>query len=229
MKKRIILLILIIVLVASFVALKNTGNEQGSLLRNMFNDKITYKEYKAGDRIYFADGEWYVMYDSSSKEDYVTLIYTGFYYLEDYGISLVLDEDYKKSDLNVFLQNKFVELLENPKLKEIDGYKVRLLNKKDMDSLTEYTYDKKDDSYELTKCPDYICVPNLSFGTMIETDENNDYKVTELEDIEDLYTDKYLIHLKYYNLEDGNLISVVNNAFLSVRPVVNVMKESIGE
>ena len=41
------------------------------------------KDFKKGDLVEFHDSEWYVLYDSSDKDDYVTLISADILYLGD--------------------------------------------------------------------------------------------------------------------------------------------------
>lgn len=82
------------------------------------------------------------------------------------------------------------------------------------------------------ECPDYVCLYNSVYATMIDThsiEKENVYN--NIDDISDLDTDDYQLHLKYYNISNdfGNekLESIVNDATLMIRPVINLKKSSL--
>ncbi len=233
MKKFIIFIVIIIILgLGVFIGYKMLDKDDNSL-KKIFN-KETYAEYKAGDRVIFGDTDWYVMYDSNKDSDYVTLINDGIMYLYDEDIVNVLDTIYEISDLRKYLENDYLKELGEDNFVEIHGYKVRLLNKDDMDSLIKYEYDEDNDEYKILECPDYICDLNWSYATMIDTNTNKEYvdAYNNVSDIEDL-NDEYLLHLKYYNVnfdtKGFKLQSLVDDVTLFVRPVINVYKNSLEE
>ncbi len=127
-------------------------------------DPITYETYSIGDKITFAGSDWYVIKNSSSDEDYVTLMkekvltYTELgnyafgrnheqskmsYYWSDtchysltYGTDTYTTQDisgcnghnsYDESNLKTYLEEIYMQNLDENNLKDIDGYKIRLI------------------------------------------------------------------------------------------------------
>ena len=231
MKKKIILIIILIIIVVAIIVGINIFGKKDSPIKNIFN-KETYSEYKSGDTITFKDQEWYVLYDSDKNSDYVTLISADILYLGDEGIEKVFNEVYEISSLNKYLTSTYLDNLGSDNFIEIHGYKVRLLNIDDINNLTKYTYDEENDEYIINECPEFLCLPNASFATMIDT-KNKEFvdTYTNVDDIEDPVSEDYILHLKYYNLqstyETSKLQSLVNDTSLLVRPIVNVYKKSL--
>lgn len=229
MKKFIVLILLIAFLVvAIYGAVNFFGKEEGSQ-PDIFK-KDEYKEYKAGEYITFSDSKWYVLYDSNKTEEDVTLISADILNLEEEQLDTVLSGIYESSDLNKYLKNEYAKSLGEEKLVEKNGYKVRLFNKDDLDNLLDVTYNEKKDEYEINNCPDYICLTNAYYSTMIDTNEKVEFENVYLNvsDIEDPLYDDYELHLRYYNItttyETFKLNSIVDNTNLLIRPVINVYK-----
>ena len=118
---------------------------------------VVYDEYSIGDTVEFAGSNWRVIKDSTGNEDYVTLLKetvltnaelgnyaygTGYdtmsYYWDDnchpaaYGYS---NSNYNCNNTNSYATSKVKEMLEGTyintlgtnNLKEVDGYKIRLI------------------------------------------------------------------------------------------------------
>ena len=219
MKQRsIILVILVILLIIGLFAFVKAFGKRDSSIKQMFKtDK--YNEYKSGDIVSFNNQEWYVLHDSSSKDNYVTLLYKGILYLEENGIAESDYKVYESSDLNKYLKGDFTEFLGDKNLREINGYKVRLFNDDDL-KLLNVKYNELDDSYDITDCPEFICLTNVFYATMIATSDG-------VEGLDEA------VHLNYYNLsttyDTFKLESVVEDTTLFVRPVVNVLKDRLDE
>lgn len=233
MKKFIVfLLVIIIAIVVVFVGVNTINTDSSS--KKLFSKK-EYPVYSSGDMINFADESWYVMYDSDAKTDYVTAIKTESTYLDKENITTAINTTYEISELNNYFKDTLVKEYGEDNLKEIHGYKIRIFNQDDLDNLTEYKYDDKDDKYVLTSCPDYICLPLNSYATMISTNNEKEFVDTyyNVDDIEDINYEDYTLHLRYYNLqsvyETAELASLVNDAALYVRPIINLYKNSIEE
>ena len=233
MKKIIICIIILIIIGLGIIFGYKLLSKDNSDIKNIFsNSKDTYLKYKAGDLVEFNDSDWYVMYDSDEKSDYVTLINSGVMYLYDEKIINTLDTVYEISNLRNYLENEYLKELGEDNLVEVYGYKIRLLNKDDIEKLTQYEYNDELDEYKITDCPEYICDINWTYATMIDTKNDKDFVDVyyNINDIEDL-NDEYTLHLNYYNmtLEDGNfkLQSLVDDATLFVKPIINVYKKSL--
>ncbi len=232
-KRYVLLTIFIIVFVfASFVAIK-TFTKKGEGGIKIFNiNKVTYKEYKQGDKLEFKDREWYVMYDSSSKDDYVTLISSDILFLGDEEITDAVMGIYETSDLNNYLKNTYAVELGVSNLVERNGYTVRLFNEDDMKSLLKVDYDNTFDSYKIEECPEFVCLTNAFYATMIDTKGTQISSVyTNLDDFNESEQDEKKLQLKYYNItgtyETCIMNSVVEDSTLFVRPVINLKKDAI--
>lgn len=233
MKKVIIIIILLIIVGAGIIfGMKFFGKENGGI-NNIF-DKTTYKEYKTGDFVKFNDSLWYVVYNSDKNTDYVTLISSDIISLEDNENAI--SGIYETSKVNYYLKNDYAKELGEDKLVERNGYKVRLLNKSDFDYLVNeenLTYNEKLDEYDIKDCPEFLCLTNTFYGTMIDTTDNKE--VTDayynVDDIDNVRFGEYTLHLNYYNItttyETFKLNSVTENASLFVRPVINVYKKYV--
>lgn len=206
--------------------------KDGDSISQIFKAK-TYDVYEAGDVVEFGDESWYVMYDSDKSTDYVTLISKNIIYLEDEDLSIVVNGIYETSKVNEYLKNEYAKVLGEDNLVERNGYKVRLFNNNDFDNLITASYDKENDEYTITDCPEFICLTNTFFATMIDTNTDIEFidVYNNVNDIENILYDEYTLHLKYYNLsstyDTNKLVSLVDNATLFIRPVVNVYKESL--
>ncbi len=235
MKRYIILIVLIIILAVGLFVRFNFINEEETTVKKIFT-KETFKEYKNGDLVKLNGDEWYVMYDSTNESDYVTLISADILSLDEIGIDTVLKGIYETSDLNKYLKDEYAKSIGEEKLVEKNGYTVRLFDKSDFDFLIneeDYSYDEEKDEYVLRECPEYICLTNTFYATMIDTrDDLEFYDVYyNVEDIENVLYDDYTLHLKYYNItatyDTYKINSLVNSATLFVRPVINVYKNSL--
>lgn len=208
MKNFIILIILMLLAGGTFIVL-NVLKDESPTLKNIF--KETYENYKKGDKITFNNKEWYVLNDSDINTEYLTLISSDVIFLDDKELSKIVDVNYNNSKLNEYLNNEYIKEYGKNNFIEIKGYKVRLFNEDDLNNIVT-EYDEEKDKYIIKECPDYICLNDSIFSTMIET-KNKDNK------------------LKYYNLSNMNgtmeLQSIINNDNLYIRPIINIYKKSL--
>lgn len=232
MKKYIILVILLIILGCGiFVTCTVLDNDTPSI-KKIFTKK-EYKPYKAGYVVEFANERWYVLHDSNKDTEYVTLISSNIMYLDNEELSYVIGGIYETSAINNYLSNEYVKELGSKNFVEVNGYKARLFNQDDFNTLVDSVYNEETDSYDIQSCPEYICLTNTSFATMIDTNLEKEFVdvYNNVNDIEDLLYGDYTLHLKYYNVsstyEKHMLVSLVDDATLFVRPVINVYKSSL--
>ncbi len=234
MRRRIILVVLIIVLISGFIAFNKAFNNNGKNHKSMFSNKV-FESFKAGDVVSFKGKSWYVLYDSTKKDNYVTLISDSIISIDDDKILYVLDGIYETSNLKTYLEKNYANELGIDNLVEKNGYSIRLFNEDDMKNLLHVSYNREDDSYTIDDCPEYICLTNVFYATMIDTKNVslNEDIYTSLNDIEDIDFGDYKLHMKYYNLnstyETYRLESIVDNPALFVRPVINVYKDSLDD
>ena len=228
MKRKILVIIFVILFIVCLIVFTHISKKNGGI----FNRNYSFKEYKVGDSVRLNNEEWYVIKDSSKKDNYVTLISSSFYYSDEN--QFVLEEIYETSKLRKYLENDFInEHLEGIELVEKNGYKIRLLELEDFNNIVNYNYDKKEDIYKLEDCPFYFCLTGSRFGTMIDTNSKTENGVYDsVSEIKSLF-ENYKLHLKYYNVnslnEDVILESVTEDAIMFIRPVINVNKDSIKE
>ena len=105
----------------------------------------------------------------------------------------------------------------------------------DINKLVTYNYDEETDSYLFDDCPEFLCLTNAFYGTMIDT--ATDFEAVDVynnvNDIENPNIDDYKLHLKYYNVyatyTEYGMKSVVDDATLFIRPVINVKKSALSE
>ena len=121
-------------------------------------EKGKYKEYKKGEEIVDSNSNrWLVLADSDSNQDYVVLLGRNDYSDELQGeewfnVSDELfneDPEYSTSDLRKFMDSKATSI---PfELKEIDGYKIRLVTLEEMLAIDDnWDYVKEEDLYVYT-------------------------------------------------------------------------------
>ena len=230
MKKTLIvgLLTIAFIAIAMFVSFQFSDD---SPLKIIKKDNKTYEVYKKGDVVDFYDDSWFVLYDSLEDQDYVTLISSKISYFEE--APTVIQGIYETSDLNKYFKDELTKKYGKDNLVEKNGYKVRLFDQDDMRQLLDVEYNKKDDSYSITDCPDYICLNHTSFATMIDTDIN--FEATDVySNIGDIGDEEYYeLHIPYYHIvgkdNEYSLESIVDNTAMFVRPVINVYKSSLIE
>lgn len=230
MKKYTKFMIFIVFIVGIIVGYSVT-NKDDETISNIFDTK-DYEVYKSGDKVTFNNENWYVMFDSDKNSDYVTLISSEILYLDDNTLNKVFSGVYETSKINEYLKNNFVNEIGKENFVEINGYQARLFNKDDFEKLIVAKYDEMNDEYTINKCPEFICLTNTFYATMIDTNIQKEFidVYNNVNDIENLYSD-YTLHLRYYNLNSTystyKLESLVNDVTLFIRPVVNVYKESL--
>ena len=119
---------------------------------------VVYDTYSIGDVVSFADSDWYVIKNSTDDEDYVTLLkkenlttyeitnnyadYEGGYYTPRMTFNRSCYNNGGCSNHNKYEESTVREMLENAflptidpnlnKTKEINGYRIRLINKSDL-------------------------------------------------------------------------------------------------
>lgn len=225
MKKKIIFVIMLIVLfVVGLIVFFNLSDTNNINIEKMFSTK-EYESYTSGDRIDFKDQSWYVMYDSSTKDEYVTLISSNYIYVED----IPYLNDLK--DVEDYMNDKLLSLYEKDNLKEVNGNYIRLINFDDVTKLLDFEYVEEDDSYVFNDCPSYICLNNSVYSTMISTTGVIDGVYSNYDEIENPDIEDYELHLNYYVIykEDDKegMKSIVDDANLYIRPIIYVLKSSI--
>ncbi len=140
---------------------KEITNNGGNINNNDVNNttKVEYKEYKVGDEITLSDGsKWTVIKNSGTTEDYVTALGQEDYatYLQvDNGAYDVFNQMYKKfveykgSALDKYMQSQQSRVA--AALKEVDGYKIRLITLEELFALDNNWIENTYSGYKYTK------------------------------------------------------------------------------
>ena len=135
----------------------------GGVNANKGNDvnnttKVEYKEYKVGDEITLSDGsKWKVVKNSGTTEDYVTVLGQEDYatYLQGDNWDAVTDQmyksfvEYKGSALDKYMQSQQSRVTAT--LKEVDGYKIRLITLDELFALDNNWIESTYGGYKYTK------------------------------------------------------------------------------
>lgn len=207
---------------------KDNNNKQNEGLNNNVNEN--YIKYEKLEEIELKDGsKWTIIKDSDEKSDYVTALamknYDELIDSETSGkLRSEIYESYEKIDYDSSESKKYVDNLVklfDVKLKEVDGYKIRLLKIEDIFEIDEnFDYDGYDNyTYTGTKNLD-----NFLGMTMSNTkcDKNKSEKCTPF---------YYVDFTVCYNPEGcGDTKYFITNYTLGVggfRPVINVYKSEI--
>ena len=135
----IIVLVAIIVLV-SIMAIAdhitknndNTKNNNDTVVEqkkdtSVDDNSVIYKNYQIGDEVILIDSsKWHVIKDTSSKEEYVSLLKDG-----------KIDTELKKDEIDNFLNTTYMKILkDNLSALSTDIKEVRLINTEDIKNIT---------------------------------------------------------------------------------------------
>lgn len=207
MKKCFILFLILLLTLNTYLMLNSKKTIKiNNIIKEEFIEK-KYKEYNVGDIIEINDDNWYVINYSSTKEDYVTLINTN------YEKSIMnCNNKYEISNEKRYFEGEYSNNL-NVDLKEIDGYKIRLIR------LDEYS----------------------KLGTLIKKDIDKmrfDYKINYNYDwVKDINSLTMTDVDYYYEVKDscaswyiqGSTKEVLGkvNGFINIQPVINLAKEEL--
>ena len=223
------------------------------------NATATYPTYSIGDVVTFAGSNWYVIKNSTSEEDYVTLLKekvltnaelgeyavndkydTMAYYWSDtchgvgtYGYTDYDDSgfnghnDYEGSKVKEYLEGTYINTLGSENLKEVKGYKVRVITLEELQKNLGYSTEITASWYNY----DQDMSPTWVYQNFGET-------LNSLGALSGYWTmDKYneITDLVAYVDSDGRVgsSSVLGSSNLNgklcggVRPVINLLKSKV--
>ena len=238
------------------------------------NSTTTYQTYSIGDVVTFAGSNWYVIKNSTSEEDYVTLMkeqvlthdelgdyaitynnYTctadnvtngeygcttegekvskpydtmayywsdtchseGYYgYTDDNNSGCEGHNDYEGSKVKEMLEGTYINTLGSDNLKEVDGYKIRLIKQEELQGNLGYSTEITASYYEYSS----ENTPTWVYQNFGDTSKNvyGYWTMTPHPDY------SYLVWCVNGRL-DSNYVS--NGYNVGVRPVINLLKSSI--
>lgn len=199
-------------------------------------DEISYKEYKKFDEVTLSNGtKWVVIKDSDKTQDYVTLLSKEEFVLSDNDVQgygdyfvKVSADDYSKIfsqaiDANATYNGwKLKEILENKiilnipiNLKEVDGYKIRLITIDEIMQLdNNWVYDEQYDSYQYN-------------GTDLATYLRKILTMTKSRNTSGRTVGFHKLSTSYNDMIPVHYISAGMIGFGGVKPVINVYKTEL--
>ena len=215
---------------------------------------VSYDEYSIGDTVQFAGSNWRVIKNSTGNDDYVTLMKetvltnvelgnyafngtsdTMSYYWDDschpaaYGYSSSIyncdnTNSYETSKIKEFLEGTYINTLNSDNLKEIDDYKIRLINMNELTNSFGYTVDNAATSYYLNpeNTPAWVY---SGFGE----DQNSvsGYWAMEASALDNNNSRAWRVNSNGYTLVRGSAYTNPINGAYGIRPVINLLKANI--
>ena len=209
---------------------------------------VTKAEYVVGERIHFADTDWYVIEISDYDKDYVTLLRKEILSIDELGDAYCVTVQgrklnrmamywnnnchdryqygfdrytstistgctghysYEGSILEEYLNNVYLATLDLTKLKEVDGYKVRLLNVNDL--LNNLGYERN----YYPQPAAYYYDPTNNTPTFVYQNFGNSYGYWTM-NMSAIREGRQMVLQVAYPYQ-----------YFSVRPVINVYKSSL--
>lgn len=207
MKKCFILFLILLLTLNTYLMLnsKKTIKINNIVKREVKEKK--YKEYNIGEIIKINEDNWYVINNSSTKEDYVTLINPS------YEKSIMnCNYKYDISKEKRYFEGEYSNNL-NVNLKEVNGYKIRLIRLDEyakLVTLTKKEIDKIRFDYKVNY--NYDWVKDINSLTMTDVDYYYEAKNSCVSWYIQGYTKEVL----------GKV-----NGFINIQPVINLIKEEI--
>ena len=188
--------------------------------QNLGQVQPEYDTYSIGDKTTFAGSDWYVVKDSSTNEDYVTLIKENVLTSSELGsyafsngrdtarYSLLTVSDYGSSTIKKAVDNYMNNYLDESKLKIINEYKIRIM------STDELTNNLGCTTATCSSSPNANWIYNSNIGHywLMETNGQYAFFITTVGGISIDY-------------QDGNGHSFSYGSH--VRPVINLLKSAI--
>lgn len=167
------------------------------------------KEYSIGEKIILNDySRWHVIEESSSNEDYVTLLKDDVINIEesDQALDVVKNKilfDPNDENIKFYLDNTYKKELEKNNIKLGDNGEIRLITLNELLTLGNYNY--QDYNYYQTTTPNWLNT-NVPWWTMTPFSSDSTY---------------YVYKGNIYFAKDKNITRA------AIRPVIKVLKSNI--
>ena len=198
---------------------------------------VQEQKYATGTEITYCDQKWYVL---SEGDDYITVISAdevvpdSIYFEDDLLFDTIryfsIDKlNYADSGIKIYLEEEVLPNLQPDKLKEVDGYKIRLLKLSDIESFIpmEKKVDDNDIAYYVNndgKDYNWLIKENTWYWTM-EPAKDDIVNIVYGESMSEQY-----IHYSWYVLTNKNgllLTSVGNHKDDAIKIVINILKQAL--
>ena len=209
-------------------------------LTGCHNEKPVNPDYVQSQEVSFADAKWRVLFDSMPDSDYVTLISASLVYPD----SIFFDDDllydplrfyegsklkYADSALKLYLEEELLPAYGSDNLKEVEGYKIRLLTLNDLKKimpLEDMTDDNELTVYLQNDHNDYswLISSNEWFWTMEECTDDKPYIVYGESEFDEYNHYSWYILTNYGNIQ---LTSTGQRTDDGIRIVINVLKSAL--
>lgn len=188
------------------------------------NDKPkTYSAYSVGDKISFADTDWIVIKSSNQEQDSVTLVREE---MLSHPFKMGYAASYSESNAKEYLESEYLPVLGADNLKTIDGYRIRLIKTDEIIALGCERYNE----FNITcgKAPSWVVNANDNGGSIfytmdiyIDQGESHHWEVVSGGPKNDVLSKGGGATTFIYS--ENNSVNAIN----SLRPVINLLKDSI--
>ena len=196
----------------------------------------TYDEYVIGDKITFAGSDWYVINNSTDKDDYVVAMREKVLSQSEFG-----QTDYCGGFEHTQTRlDQYLNIIGEENLKEVEGYKIREITNEELaenfdciqrtvgtqsgilcsDDTPTWIYDLNIFKYSNTGGDRGV----VGYWTMTKVDDNNGWFV--MNRIGTSYGKGGLVQANYSRSE-SYLCGSSNGTTKSIRPVINLLKSAI--
>lgn len=188
---------------------KNDMKKSTEVTNSELKPAAVYTRYSIGDVVSFAGSEWYVIENSAAGNDYVTLMSAGIRTVSSFGDT----SSYGSSAVKNILEEYANSTLGSDNLKEINGYKIRLITKDELQQNLGYSTSLRASWYEYSQenTPQWVysySAANMGYWTMSADGDRTDSLLCVA--------------------ADGKLSSCsISSSPREVRPVINLLKSSI--
>ena len=195
-----------------------TNSELGSYAANY---TITCTTYQVGSGVYGCTTKGETVTIESDNMSYYwsdTCHSNGTYgYTELKETGCGQHNDYEGSKVKAFLEGEYIATLGSNNLKEVDGYKIRLITKDELYSNLGWTNANNTDNTLKYATDEGNNVPTWVYQGFSETEDSGYWTMT--------LNSRYTSHI--WNITYNSLRSYSVSSTLKIRPVINLLKSSI--
>ena len=205
MKKIFIVFLLVLLSLNTYILYNNTSTIK---INNIVKEEIIekkYREYIIGDIVNLNDNPWYVIENSNENIDYVTLINLNY----DRKIR-DCNTEYKYLNERKYFEGEYLSSL-NVDLKEVDGYKIRLITLDEYSNLVTLIKQNVDDimfNYKVSLKYDWV--KNINTLSMTKVD----------------YYDMNNTCINWYIQSSIKQVFGRKEGFINIQPIIHLIKET---
>lgn len=216
--RKLIFILLFIIISLNVVVLFKVYNKKDIVIKEQKEvkeiekkDTKIYDKYTIGNEILINQETWYAIADSDEDKDYVTAININYNRKIKDCFNKYIHLNEKK-----YFEGEYSKSIGIDKLKEVDGYYIRLIKLEEYEKLATIT--KKDIDqikYNYTTKPNYTWIKDINTLSMTDIDFYDDVE------------DKTNLCSSWYIQSNIRQIFSQKDDFINIQPVINIYKEKI--